>query len=180
MWKKKIPREEMSSVPLPVQGMIADLPSKERIETLSFIGRTLDGRQTYSKFFEIKREIHGDDKSELLDIEKRIPKLKINADQALDMIGEVTRGLQKIKDKTVTLKVNKVGAELPSGGEAIGPSGTERVEPASIGGSRYAAEGYPTAKSSDLNVTVHNHIMDETVSRKFKAQMGLRRYTLGI
>ena len=65
MWKKEIPLEEMREMgflwPL-LQQTIADLPSKERIEFLSFIGRTMDGKQTFSKFLEIKREIHGDDK----------------------------------------------------------------------------------------------------------------------
>jgi len=50
--------------------IIADLPPDERLEILVFIGRSLDG-QSYSKFFEIKREIHGDDNSKLLDLVER-------------------------------------------------------------------------------------------------------------
>jgi len=47
-------------------GSIMDLPSDERLEILVFIGRSLDGLQSYSKYFEVKREIHGDDNSKLL------------------------------------------------------------------------------------------------------------------
>jgi hypothetical protein len=49
-------------------GTITDLPPDERLEILVFIGRSLDGSQSYSKYFEVKREIHGDDNSKLLDL----------------------------------------------------------------------------------------------------------------
>jgi hypothetical protein len=49
-------------------GFIGRLPADERIEILSFVGRTMNGEQTYSKHFEIKREIHADDTSKLLDL----------------------------------------------------------------------------------------------------------------
>ena len=49
-------------------GSIVDLPAEERLEILTFIGRSLDGSQAYSKYFEVKREIHDDDSSKLLDL----------------------------------------------------------------------------------------------------------------
>lgn len=69
MWKKEISMEEMREIGAPFHpGTIADLPAKERLETLLFVGRSMDGTQVYTKCFEIKREIHGDDNSNLVDM----------------------------------------------------------------------------------------------------------------
>lgn len=63
-WVRRETRIGMRDPP----GTITDLPADERLEILVFIGRSLDGMQVYSKYFEVKREIHGDDSSMLLDL----------------------------------------------------------------------------------------------------------------
>jgi hypothetical protein len=72
-WSRKNPTKREDTMKdvergLSSPGFIGRLPADERIEILSFVGRTMDGEQTYSKHFEIKREIHGDDTSKLLDL----------------------------------------------------------------------------------------------------------------
>ena len=63
-WIRKGNTSEVTDSP----GSIANLPAGERLEILIFIGRSLDGLQAYSKYFEVKREIQGDDDSRLLDL----------------------------------------------------------------------------------------------------------------
>lgn len=63
-WIRKGNTSEVTDSP----GSMVDLPPDERLEILVFIGRSLDGLQSYSKYFDVKREIHGDDNSRLLDL----------------------------------------------------------------------------------------------------------------
>lgn len=51
-----------------VYGEIVELPPDKRREMLSIVGKTKDGRQKLEKIFEIKREVHCDETSKVLDI----------------------------------------------------------------------------------------------------------------
>jgi len=66
--RKKSTTEQAEKDAKQGHGNISRLPPTERIEMLSIIGRTIDGKQILSKYFEIKREVHGDDGSKLLDM----------------------------------------------------------------------------------------------------------------
>lgn len=62
---KSIKRENIDNVK---RGDISRLPADQRFEIISFIGRTRDGKQELKYIYEVKREIHGDDSSKVLDI----------------------------------------------------------------------------------------------------------------
>lgn len=71
--------KDHSKIPEYERGDIAKLPAQERIEVLTFTGRSMDGKFYKQQIFEIKRQIHGDDESKVIDVvDMKMDKSKTN------------------------------------------------------------------------------------------------------
>ena len=70
VWIRKNPPTKEESINDDKPGVIGSLQVSERREVLSCVGRTKDGKQTLSRFFEMKRDVPGGDHSKVLDMVK--------------------------------------------------------------------------------------------------------------
>jgi hypothetical protein len=110
-------------------------------------------------------------------IQSKVPKITVNANQALDMIGEVKRGMDSIKNKSVSINVglSGAGASKFDSGETSSQKGDSSG--IFVQGNKTNSGG---GGGGDIIIETHNHIMNEDIMRRFKAQQGRDRYRFGL